>query len=96
MKTMAQDTNMAATMPPTSGDTPTQTTDQTDVGSQTIEIPIADFGSTVPSEGDEVRLTIVSVDQNAGTVTAEIVKEAPAQDGGIKGAASKFEPTQGI
>jgi len=86
---------MTADMPPTSGDsTPPPTPAPENEGSQTIEIPIADFGGRPPAEGDTVRLTIVSVDQNAGTVTAEIVKEAPAQAGGIKQAASQFEPTE--
>ena len=87
---------MTADTPSTSGDAaPTQNPAPADEGSKTIEIPLVDFGDTPPKEGDEVRLAIVSVDQNAGTVTAEIAKEAPMQEQGIKGAANKFDQTEG-
>jgi len=84
---------MTADTPPTSGDS-TPTAPETSEGSQTIEIPLADFGDAVPAEGDEVKLTIISVDQNAGVATAEISKSTPPEQAGIKGAASQFDQTE--
>ena len=45
-------------------------------GEDTASLPISAFGDTPPAEGDTFKGTVVSVDQESGTVNVTVQKQA--------------------
>lgn len=60
-----------------------------EVSEETVDIPVSMLAGQTASPGDVVRLEIVSVNDDSGTVTVKYATEKPM--GGIKEAAATFE-----
>lgn len=59
---------------------------------ETVDIPTSMLGGKTVSPGDVVRLEVVSVNEDSGTVTAKYATpKAPEASGGIAEAVKKFE-----
>lgn len=58
--------------------------------SETAELPLSIVGDQPVKEGDVIRLTVVSVDQDSGTINVAYDHAKPSSDGGTDAMAEQI------